>query len=102
MYIERKAGNLTGAARTGRVRFSKTGKTLYYRGQRLQSLKGNGFKANYFDLETGEDYWVSGCKKDGADRLYGERLPIVIDDDAREEYWLTIRNLPARKDDETA
>lgn len=29
MYLERKAGNLTGEARIGRVRFSKTGKTLY-------------------------------------------------------------------------
>ena len=27
MYIERKAGNLTGEARIGRVTFSKTGKT---------------------------------------------------------------------------
>lgn len=102
MYIERKAGNLTGTARIGRVRFSKTGKTLYYRGKQLQSLKGNGFKANYSDLATGEDYWISGCKKDGADRLYGERLPIEIDDDAREEYWLTIRDLPNRKDDSVA
>ena len=29
MYIERKAGRLTGPARIGRVGFSKTGKTLY-------------------------------------------------------------------------
>lgn len=33
MYIERKAGELTGPARIGRVSFSKTGKSLYYRGQ---------------------------------------------------------------------
>ena len=99
MYVERKAGNLTGTARIGRVSFSKTGKTLYYRGKKLQSLKGNGFKANYIDLESGEDYWISGCRKDGADRLYGERVPIEIDDDAREEYWLEIRNLPDRIED---
>lgn len=41
----------------------------------------------------GEDYWISGCKKDGNDRLYGERLPVYIDEDVREEYWTEIRNL---------
>ena len=37
-------------------------------------------------------------KKDGSDRLYGERLPIYIDDDIREEYWIEVRNLPDFKD----
>ena len=30
MYIERKAGNLTGEARIGRVQFSKSGKSVYF------------------------------------------------------------------------
>ena len=95
MYIERKAGSLTGPARIGRVQFSRTGKTLYYKGQTFQSLKGSGFKANYFDLDSGEKYWISGCRKDGCDRLYGERQPIEIDDDVREEYWTQIRGKQA-------
>lgn len=91
MYIERKSGQLTGPARIGRVSFSKTGKTLYYRGQTFQSLKGRGFKANYFDIDTGDEYWISGPHKDGADRLYGGTAPIEIDDDVRVEYWSDIR-----------
>ena len=94
MYIERKAGEVTGSARIGRVTFSKTGKTLYYGGREFQSLKGRGFKANYFEVESGDQYWISGCKKDGSDRLYGERLPVEIDEDVREEYWVTIRSQP--------
>ncbi len=47
MYIECKAGNLTGTSRIGRVTFSKTGRTLYYGGLTFQSLKGAGFKSNY-------------------------------------------------------
>jgi hypothetical protein len=47
MYIERKAGNLTGPARIGRVRFSQTGRTLYYSDQKFQSLKGGGFKSSF-------------------------------------------------------
>ena len=96
MYIECKAGALTGAARIGRVTFSQTGRTLYYRGQKFQSLKGAGFKSNYFDLETGEDYWISGPKRNGDDALYGGNCPIEIDDDVREEYWRFIRRQPHR------
>lgn len=93
MYIERKSGQLTGPARIGRVSFSKTGKTIYYRGQTFQSLKGRGFKANYFDIDTGDEYWISGPHSDGADRLYGGTSPIEIDEDVRVEYWRDIRGI---------
>ena len=96
MYIERKAGSLTGPARIGRVTFSQTGRTLYYRGQRFQSLKGAGFKSNYYEVDTGEDYWISGPKRDGGDALYGGSTPIEIDDDVREEYWRDIRRRPEK------
>ncbi len=94
MYIEYKGEGLTGDARIGRVKFSKTMKSIHYNGKTFKTLKGAGFKANYFDVETGEYYWISGCRKDGADRLYGERLPIYIDEDIQEEYWSEIRNMP--------
>jgi hypothetical protein len=96
MYIEDKSGGLSGPARIGRVSFSKTGRTLYYRGRSFQSLKGYGFKANYHDVETGEHFWISGPRRDGGDRLYGERIAVDIDDDVREEYWTEIRGQPSR------
>jgi hypothetical protein len=96
MYIECKAGELTGAARIGRVTFSKTGRTLYYQGQTFQSLKGAGFKSNYYCVETGEDYWISGPKRRGGDALYGGSTPIEIDANVREEYWRDIRRQPER------
>jgi hypothetical protein len=96
MYIECKAGELTGAARIGRVTFSKTGRTVYYRGKSFQSLKGGGFKSNYYCVETGEDYWLSGPKRRGGDSLYGGSTPIEIDEDVREEYWRDIRRQPKR------
>jgi hypothetical protein len=91
MYIESKAGGLNGPARIGRVSVSKSGRTLYYRGRAFQSLKGSGFKANYYDVETGEEYWISGPRKDGSDRLYGGSMPVEIDEDVLEEYWTEIR-----------
>lgn len=102
MYIECKAGGLTGPARIGRVTFSQTGRTLYYRGQKFQSLKGAGFKSNYYNVETGEDYWISGPKRNGGDTLYGGNSPIEIDDDVREEYWRLIRRQPRRIHERTA
>ena len=100
MYIENKSGSLNGRGRIGRVTFSKTGKTIYYDGKTFQSLKG-AYKANYFDVQTKERYWISGPKKNGEDRLYNTR-GIDIDEDVREEYWRDIRRLPKRVKDKTA
>lgn len=94
MYIEFKGDNLTGDARIGRVQFSKTMKSIRYDGKLFLSLKGNGYKSNYYDEATGEEYWISGCKKDGTDRLYNENSPIYIDEDVQEEYWKEIRKMP--------
>ena len=97
MYIESKAQSLNGPARIGRVIFSKTGKTLYYRGLSFYSLKGSGFKANYRSAETREEYWISGPRRDGQDRLYVSNIPVEIDEDVREEYWTEIRKQPDLK-----
>src|ERR1035437_3828805 len=94
MYIECKGDELTGPARIGRVTYSKSGKSVYYQSRRFQTLKGNGFKANFFDIDTGDEYWISGPKKNGRDRLYGEAISIEIDEDMRAEYWTKIRGQP--------
>ena len=100
LYIENKLEGLAGGeARIGRVTYSKTGRTLYYQGRAFRSLKGMGYKANYRELETGEHFWISGPRKDGGDRLYGERVGVEIDEEVREEYWCTIRNRPDRRND---
>ncbi len=85
MYVEYKGGGLEGDARIGRVYFSKTGKTLYYRGRKFRSLKG-GYKANYFETESGAEYWISGPRKDQNDRLYGGNKGVLVDEDVRDEY----------------
>lgn len=94
MYIERKSGKLTGDARIGRVSFNRTGKTIFYDGKVFRRIVGGGFKSNYVEEATGEDYWISGCKREGGDRMYGSQKPVPIDADVREEYWREIRGLP--------
>jgi len=100
MYVENKQSDLNGTGRIGRVSFSKTGKSIYYGGRTFQSRKG-GYKANYFDVETGDKYWISGPKRAGGDRLYGQP-GVEIDEDVREEYWTTIRLQPSRIREKTA
>jgi hypothetical protein len=90
MYIEYKGSGLTGPARIGRVAFSQTGRTLYYSGKQFRKVR-RGYKWNCVDVETKEHYWISGCRRDGADRLYGESTPVEIDDDVRVEYWAEVR-----------
>jgi hypothetical protein len=98
MYIESKAEGLNGTARIGRVAFSRTGATLHYKDREFGKLGGRGYKANYRDLESGEQYWISGPRRDGADRLYKSNWPVEIDEDVREEYWTEIRKRPEWKD----
>jgi hypothetical protein len=95
MYIERKDDGVVGPARIGRVIYSKTGKSLYYRGREFGSLNGSGFKANFVDVASGEHYWISGCKKNGEDALYA--TTVEIDEDVRDEYWTLIRQQPELK-----
>ena len=92
MYIEHKGDGIVGPARIGRVTFTKSGKSIYYGGKLFLSLRGSGFKSNYFDAETREHYWISGCKRDGADALYP--TTVEIDGDVKDEYWTRIRNRP--------
>lgn len=99
MYIESKAAGLNGAARIGRVSFSKTGRTLHYGDLSFLRVKG-GYKYNCVRVDEenySEEWWISGPRRDGRDRLYVCNLPIEVDDDVREEYWTSIRKQPERK-----
>jgi len=88
MYIENKSGGLDGDGRVGWVELSRTGRTFRYGGRHLLKTK-SGYKYNCIDEETGAQYWVSGPRRDGADKLYGGL--VQVDADARVEYWTNIR-----------
>jgi hypothetical protein len=97
MYLERKADGDSGRgpARIGRVTFSKTGRTVYYAGRELRRIRRGGIAGNYEDVATGDEWWISGPKRDGRDRLaYYEGTPVEIDEDVRVEYWTEIRGRP--------
>jgi hypothetical protein len=95
MYVEKKAGDLAGEARIGNVRFSKTGRSFFYNGKSFSKVVG--YKYNCIENGSGEAYWISGCKKNGADDLYNPSKPTPIDEDIREAYWIEVRKQPHLK-----
>ena len=98
MYIELKSDHGdSGPARIGRVSFSKTSKTIYYRGKELQRIKGGGIAGKYRDLDTGEEYWVSGVKHNHQSRHWAESGPVHIDSDERDEYLALLRGSPEER-----
>jgi hypothetical protein len=92
MWIENKADGLVGPARIGWAKVRDHGKRIDYRNQSFRSLRGAGFKANFYDIETREEYWITGCRMDGRNALYN--TDVEIDQEALEEYWLNIRKRP--------
>lgn len=87
MYIELKTGfGDNGPARIGRVTFSRSSVTIYYRDKTFQRTGGQGIVGNYVEVSTGDEYWVSGVGVNGKDRHSAGSGPVEVDEDAREEY----------------
>ena len=90
-YLELKSGfSGNGPAWIGLVSFSKSGKTIYFDGKAFKSLDGTGISGNYFDLETGNEYWISGVKKDMSDRHKFGGGKIFVEKRILSEYLLIV------------
>ncbi|MBK9256620.1 MAG: hypothetical protein IPM42_14115 [Saprospiraceae bacterium] len=93
MYIENKADlHGRGEAWIGKVEFSKTRQTVYFNNQAFKKMETGGSSGNYYDLETGNEFWISGVKKNGQDRHWSGGGKVNIDEQVIEEY-LSIVNL---------
>jgi len=87
MYIENKSDlNDRGEAWIGKVEFSKTGKTVYFNNQAFKKLKSGGISGNHYDIESGDEYWISGVKKNGQDRHWAGGGKVKIDENIIAEY----------------
>lgn len=85
MFVQLKTGYDTdrGPSWICWVDFNRTWKTARFHGKELRRFQG--IDANFFDVATHEDYWVSGPKRDRTDLRYGPGSPSV-DEDARVAY----------------
>jgi hypothetical protein len=86
-YVELKSGhNDDGPAFISWVGFSKTGRTIYWHDRVLRRIRKGGIAGNHADVQSGEEYWVSGVKQDGQDRHWAGSGVVSIDEDVRDEY----------------
>ena len=94
MFIQLKTGYDTdkGPAWISRVRFTRSWQTAYWRGKTLRRRPGM-FDANFFDVESLEEYWLSGPHRDLADTRYSRIRP-EIDDDVRPLYEAFLGGAP--------
>lgn len=91
LYIELKSGfGHNGPAWIAEVTYSKSGQTIYFDNKALKKLKIPGISCNHFDIETGEEYWVSGFKKNGQDRHIFGSGSVMIDQDIVNEYLANV------------
>ena len=96
MYIELKTGySDDGPAWIGYVKTSKSKKTIYFNDHAFQKNIGN--YSNYIDIENGDEYWISGLKKEESNLHWAGHGKIMIDRRAIEEYLLLIgeKELPS-------
>lgn len=101
-YIELKTGyNDNGPAWIGLVSFSKTGRTIYFNGKAFQSLNGNGISGNYYEIESGDEYWISGVKKNQNDRHIFGSGKINIESKVLAEYLKIISQKSLKERDYT-
>lgn len=86
-YVELKSGFAdNGPAWIARVTVSKSGRTVYFNGRALKRTGRNGGRGNHWDLENGDEYWVSGVKKSGHDRHWAGSGLVNIEVSAVAEY----------------
>jgi hypothetical protein len=85
-YVELKTGyNDNGPAWIGYIQMSRSGRTIYFNGKALKRT-GRPVSGNHYDLDTGEEYWISGIKKRGSNRHWAGSGKITIQASAVEEY----------------
>lgn len=114
IYVELKSGySDNGPAWIGNGFYNRTRKTVYFNGEVF--CRSKGISGNHIDLETGEEYWISGIKKNGADRHWAGSGVVKIDKSVIDEYLelrdltslpkgkyeiVTLDNIPARETSE--
>lgn len=74
----------TGPAWIGYGLFNKTGKTVYFNGKVFG--RGKGIVGNHVDIDQGDEYWISGVKKNGEDRHWAGSGKIQIDKSVVPDY----------------
>ena len=96
IYVEKIEGH-SGPAWIGYGQFTKSGRTVYFNSKVFG--RGQGIIGNHVDIDLADEYWISGVKKNGADRHKFGSGKIHIDKSVVEDYLkvIGINSLPKNK-----
>ena len=93
MFVQLKSGydNDQGPAWISRVQFSKSWQTAYFHGLTLR--REQRVRGNFTDVDTGDEWWLSGPRRDRSDARYSGQQP-TVDEDARAAYEAFLAGAP--------
>lgn len=98
MFVQLKTGYSVdhGPCWISTVRFNRSWKTASWHGKTL--LRRQGIDANFYDVDTDDEYWLSGPHRNQSNTRYSGIRP-TIDDDTRMAYeaFLAGEPLPGRE-----
>jgi hypothetical protein len=83
LYVEMIQGH-SGPAWIGYGQFTKSNRTVYFNGKVFG--RSQGIIGNHVDIEEGDEYWISGVKKNGHDRHWAGGGKINIDKEVIDDY----------------
>jgi hypothetical protein len=94
MFVQLKTGHDTdkGPAWISWVDFNRSWKTARWHGKTLQRWPGMS-DANFYDVDSKEEYWLSGPHRDQGDTRYSNIKP-TVDDDVRDVYEAFLNGAP--------
>ena len=76
MFVQLKTGHNTdqGPCWISRVMFSKSWQTAYFHG--LELRRQQGVQGNFVDVANGDEWWISGPKRNLTDSRYSSQQPM--------------------------
>lgn len=94
MFVHPKTGHNTdlGPAWISVVSFNRSWQTARWHTKTLKRAP-RMFDANFYDVETDEEYWISGPRRDRRDTRYSSITP-TVDDEARAAYEAFLEGFP--------
>ena len=94
MFVQLKTGHGIdhGTCWISSVRFTSSWRTAHWHGRTLRRAAGM-FDANFYDVDTDEEFWLSGPHRDRRDTRYSTVVP-QVDDDVRDVYEAFLNGAP--------
>jgi len=96
VYVEKISEDDETSAWIGYAETSKSGVTKYFNEKTFELVIGGDLNTNYYETETGEEYWISSVKKNIKENRWTHLDEVLIDSTAINHYMslLALTKIP--------